>query len=394
MEKAEALKDDQEDSEVQQQAERRVARGGGGGGGGHGRQYQRQQYQGNGAGSIIKDGYREEDYVSAEGVRILLPILDPNDPERLVYFEMSIVKYVAFKFGNKLESIFTKGKYVEPVAKPTEPQSSRTQGPSVLETKIFEAQVSEYVKALQRQGDKKLELFGFLMTRMSDASVTSVSAHTPWDDLLTSGCPLELWKSIKATHRAGVAGSDETRRSLVIERWYSLKQREEELIYQFKAKFHHMIQTMKEFGIAVPSEKELALIFVRKLSSRYAEYVQELDHLVQQKAIKYPETVEEAFSSAANSKYGRAEASALVTNPQKQPKKSVRTTGEAIFNAMSDAGDEKKRIPKCFNCKKKGHIARECPLKQAQKDTMMRIAFEPKAPTKYVDFEDVDDLCY
>ena len=53
-----------------------------------------------------------EDYITCNGVTILLPVLDPNEYERSVYFEMNIVKVTALKFGYRLDAIFTKGAYV------------------------------------------------------------------------------------------------------------------------------------------------------------------------------------------------------------------------------------------------------------------------------------------
>jgi hypothetical protein len=84
--------------------------------------------------------------------------------------------------------------YVDPIAKPTEPAAEAAM--TELEKKMMECEVVEYVRARRSRDEKKIELFGFMMTRMTDASV-AVAAHKDWKELVLAKCPLQLWKAIQ-----------------------------------------------------------------------------------------------------------------------------------------------------------------------------------------------------
>jgi hypothetical protein len=117
---------------------------------------------------------------------------------------------------------------------------------------------------------------------MTDASVAAaIAAHKDWKELVLAKCPLQLWKAIQVTHRAGVSGHDETRKSLLLERWHELRQHDHESVFLYRARFQHIVNTMKEMGLAVQEDKSLAITFIQ-LNPRFNEYMQELDHFVQQ----------------------------------------------------------------------------------------------------------------
>jgi hypothetical protein len=296
-----------------------------------------------------------EDYITCNGVTILLPVLDPNEYERSVYFEMNIVKVTALKFGYKLDAIFTKGAYVDPIDKPKKPTAR-----DEFEDALYTARVTEFGKALTQRDLKKIELFGFLLTRLSDASEAAISTVKVWEDLLEKRDPLELWKAIKATHRGGTGGVDATKRVTILENWHELRQRDDERIMQFRNRFRHLLDSMKELGLQVPSDAEQAMIFISKLHARYNEFTRELSNLVVQRAIAYPDTLEKAYTFAANSQCGIAETTMLQRGRGvRVPKNSHRSSGEAVFMAKRNSKENNDK--KCWRCKKYGHFARDCP---------------------------------
>lgn len=297
-----------------------------------------------------------EDYITCNGVTILLPVLDPNEYERSVYFEMNIVKVTALKFGYRLDAIFTKGAYVDPIDRPKKPTTR-----DEFEDALYTARVTEFGKALTQRDLKKIELFGFLLTRLSDASEAAISTVKVWEDLLEKRDPLELWKAIKATHRGGTGGVDATKRATILENWHELRQRDDERIMQFRNRFRHLLDSMKELGLQVPSDAEQAMIFISKLHARYNDFARELSTLVVQRAIAYPDTLEKAYTFAANSQCGIAETTMLQRGRGvRVPKNSHRSSGEAVFIVNRNGKDHIGK--RCWRCKEYGHIAKCCPL--------------------------------
>jgi hypothetical protein len=339
-------------------------------------------------------------------MKILCPMLYPEDPERLLYLEKGLIKVVVVEYGFNLDTIFTHDKYVDPLPRPTLTAASKASAKE--NEKEFEFALHEYVKACSERDKKKILLFGFIQNRMSPGSMSLLAATEKWDEVVLEKCPLTLWRRVKETHRAGVLGNDDSRKSVVIMKWHELKQNDREQIHEFKHNFLTMIDTMKQMRLTVPSDEELAGIFLRKLGDRYREFLLEIDHLVAQGAVKFPKTVEEAYTMAVRSKYYQDEASELVRNPIKQPKKSVRTSGEAFFKitANESRGKGKKTGGKkdlsevrCHRCKKFGHYARDCKEEledddESEKEEVSRsVRFDVKSselvpPKSSIEFED------
>ena len=285
-------------------------------------------------------------------------------------FKRKAILYVQEKYGD-IYKIFEKDEY--PVYEDPE-YDDETFGdefdPHGINKRIVLAELAEVRADRKALKDAKVKVYAFILSHLSKESRDAIRVSEHFEGAHDSKCPLLLWKAITQTHIIAKTGSDVYDGEKARERYYNIRQRENESLIDFKTRFSDAVDGMNVFDEDMKiSQKNQAIHFILRLDDgRFKELKETLRRNAIMKVGNYPDNLNDALKVA------------LTYNSENNTKKNHKQHQETVFHTnkagrgrgggrgsgRGGRGTNGKRS--CWNCGADDHIRSDCPLLKAEEE--------------------------
>ena len=239
------------------------------------------------------------------------------------------------------------------------------------------------LKEAHKHHDKEIDdmkidqrsMFAYPISKLSKESLDEVQGDAAWGTVEASRDPLELWKIVKATHHILTTSKvASVIKKTAREEYMACKKGPFEHIVDYKRKFDAHLDAFTVSGNVAPPKEDIAIDFMYGLdNARYADFKAEIVNGMQKGMLMAP-------VDDLNKMYILASRRVVVKMGKEVPGGATFATVDTKFakNQPKDEANGKKtkeqkyaeKLAKmeCFNCGKKGHPAKSCPEKLAQKE--------------------------
>ena len=231
---------------------------------------------------------------------------------------------------------------------------------------------------LKTQRENERTVFPMMWKRMSLVSQSRVREEEEYKTAyLTLDCVL-LWTLIRRTHLTHMFGADEALQEYnqheQENKYSSMRQGEREHLVTFKNRFDEQVEANMSVGIAAVSDSKRALDFLGKLDPRrFKVMMDDMKHdALRRKPDAFPSTLALAFH--ISNQWNEGNTPAHTPAPAPAGVNAAYVTEEVHVTMAKDTekkagkagGGSKKSLEdvECFKCEKKGHYARNCPLRK------------------------------
>jgi len=211
--------------------------------------------------------------------------------------------------------------------------------------------LKERVRVIERMKNNKANLYGFILSRLSNESMDEVKRHEDFNDFNSTKDPLELWLAVKQIHRVDTNSLvQEFRKKSARDKYHRISQGQYESLVKYKARFDAAYETYVELANLELDDADVAMDFLHSLDpNRYGAFVSDIVNDISVGAIKRPEDLNTVYAWANS----RVET-------------SQRRSGQVSFvnvnrNARSHQRKrDKEKNAECYNCGRRGHYSRNC----------------------------------
>ena len=219
-----------------------------------------------------------------------------NDSSHFEKWKQGIITDTQKQFG-KLSSIFLIDKFPDAIPLPTAPEHPLNDDtdPGGIQREYIRQQIADKVKEDRKLESDKPKLFGFLMQRLSQASVTQVhrrhleiyyadivgdpdeddlqdvTSKELWDAFLQQADPLRLWEAIKSSHQTGRTLSSRLDRHKAQSSYATIRMGPYDKLDAYKFKFDNALSLLHATKCDLPSNEDIITKFIESLNSDYDE---------------------------------------------------------------------------------------------------------------------------
>ena len=269
------------------------------------------------------------------------------------------------KFGQH-GSFMETGKLWMPT-KPTVNPSELDPDNDVLGIKLEELKIRmrQYYSELQKLSDMNTKMFSELISQISETSQERTEAHQDYATRANIGGeknPLELIEIIDDVHINGVATNEMDRQRNARRAFAGRIQQEFESLSSFKTTHDLGFKVMQAAGCieGQMTDEMLADDFLHKLHPKYyGNAVAKWDQNRQLGLAGYPKTVAEAYTVMSQWAH-----EPVVNRPVMSQdtvfSSEMKLSEKSRKPEKKRKSKEEKRDFECYNCGKRGHIAKEC----------------------------------
>lgn len=230
------------------------------------------------------------------------------------------------------------------------------------------------VKKMANLEENQPKMHATMWAAMSRESKEAVLRHEDYNEEENNNDPLQLWLSIKATHRgAGDAVDAVSQRSEARQMYRSCVQGPFESIAEFKRRFSQAKEAYHETGNAELLELDVSNDFFEGLdNNRYAKFKADIKN-DRAKGVAGPATLNDMYQRAANyvvavSNWKSGTPAAFMTTADKLKwRREKPNKGDNKKNGRDKSDDKQEKQDKtkefkgtCYKCQEKGHMARDC----------------------------------
>lgn len=307
---------------------------------------------------------------------------------------------IGIEYGN-LVTIFDSNELLEPADVEVDDYDPDADPHGFIRCRI-QSQISEREKQVARNEAMEPKVAALMWKHLSPESREAVMRHEDYNHDEHRNAPLQMLRSIRATHQVGGGAADAASRRAQSRQTYRLtKQGPMESIAEYKIRFTFNKEAYDDSGNVEIPEGDVAMDFLNGLDNgRYARFAADLQN-DRAKGIAFPATLNDMFQRAStfvvvksNPKLGggavfttTADESNHFTN-QRGGKgergggrggrgsrgggrgRGGRGRGRGNSEQESKKDDEKnpKKTIICYNCDEEGHIASKCPNRVEEVD--------------------------
>lgn len=281
-------------------------------------------------------------------------------PKNFFAFQERIATLSLSKHG-EIARIFTENSYPT-IAMPQSPEDLEGVLPknyTIAQEGIRAAYLKEVEIAVtenKRIKNSKVQLFGFVLSRVGLESRTLLEEDAEWGEIRDAYDPLKLWKLIQKTHLVQATGLKSTDRKLVRDEYNALRQGSASIAEHSKT-FANSVKKLAQVGVVLP-EEDTAADYLHSLDdSRYAMLKATVRRNALQGIKAAPTTLKEAVTLAVG---WRATASpSAATTTMQGPESGIVTHPTSVFLAKGRLADQTKS-QQCYLCNG-DHRVLQCP---------------------------------
>ena len=219
-----------------------------------------------------------------------------NDSSHFEKWRQGLITESQKLYGD-LSSIFITDKYPEEIPLPTAPNQplSDDTDPGGIQREYIRQQIANKVKEDQKLKSDKTKLFGFLLQRLSQDSITAVqrrqlelyyqnvdgnpdeadlqdaTSKEIWDAFLQSANPLFLWNAIKSSHLTSRTLSSRLDRHKAQSTYASMKMGSYEKLDAYKFRFDNVLALLQATNCELPTTDDIITKFIESLNADYDE---------------------------------------------------------------------------------------------------------------------------
>jgi len=222
----------------------------------------------------------------------------------------------------------------------------------------------------------RTSMFAYIISKLSKESLDEVQGDAQWSMIEASRDPLELWKVVKSTHKILTTSKvASVIKKTAREEYAACKQGPFEHIVDYKRKFDARLDALTISGNTKPPPEDIAMDFMYGLDNGwYAEFKAEIVNDLQKGTLTtqiadlnkmYILASKRVVVKTNKEKEATGGATFATVDTQHKTKRSPKDEGNPKHGNEKSTKEEKQAARlakmKCFNCGKKGHIAKNCP---------------------------------
>jgi len=249
--------------------------------------------------------------------------------------------------------------------------------------------IKERITLIAKMKSNRDNMFAYIESKLSKESLDEVKRHQDYENIKDEVDSLKLWLIVKELHMVTTSSRVEAVvKRKAWEEYAACKQGIFESLVDYKARFDSKYDSYVAQGNPEKNEEDRAMDFLESLDkSRYGEFVVEVINDIAKGSMQPPKTVNEVYvlantrlivrkstNSNVGASYATVESTRQSTRRGKgknrngskkgKQKESSSTNSEKVNEKESpEKKDDKKKWVEnreCFNCGKKGHLARDC----------------------------------
>ena len=306
---------------------------------------------------------------------------------------------IALEFGELIANIIDNGEALDPAMVDAEDFDLENEVPAVADIELYKYKLalSSRQKLMSKQEELMPKCAALFWMYLSRESMEAVRRHEDFDEALHRNDPVQLYKSILATHPVGGGALDAASRRISARQVYrSTRQGPMESIADYKIRFTFNKEAYDSAGNVELPDLDVAMDFFTGLdNTRYAKFKADLEN-DRSKGIAVPQTLNDMYHRAScfvvvRSNNWKPRGGAVFTTCADDYEEYERTGGAGRGRGRggrrgsgprgagrggrgddsrgerksaagaSDGKHKPQRNVICYNCNEEGHISRNCP---------------------------------
>ena len=230
---------------------------------------------------------------------VVVPILQFGSGNNFNVFKEKLAIVALEKFGDLARLIET-DEYWEPPNTVDISQYDSDEDPhGFIKLQVNEL-LKERVRVLEKMKTNKANLYGFILSKLSNESMDEVKRRESFNEFNSSKDPLELWLAVKHIHRVDTNSLvQEFRKKSARDKYHRISQSQYESLVKYKARFDSAYETYIELNNNELDDEDVAMDFLHSLDpNRYGSFVSDIVNDISVGAIKRPEDLNTVYAWA------------------------------------------------------------------------------------------------
>ena len=160
--------------------------------------------------------------------------------------------------------------------------------------------LKERVRVIERMKSNKANLYGFILSKLSNESMYEVKMHEDFDDFNSTKEPLELWLAVEHIHRVDTNSLvQEYRKKSARDKYHRISQGQYESLVKYKARSDAAYETYVELANLELDDADVVMDFLHSLDpNHYGAFVSDIVNDISVGAIKRPEDLNTVYAWA------------------------------------------------------------------------------------------------
>jgi hypothetical protein len=289
-------------------------------------------------------------------------------------FKEALLTAALIEFGD-VGKLIQLGEYYD-IARPEEEDYEVPGNPRMSE-RMYEMACVEWMKEKNKMKSKRAGLYGFIWRHLSLESRDKMKEAADFDTWDNEKDPEKLWQEIVRTHKVNTtSGVSAIKQRSARATYLNCHQGGFESLVSYKERHVAAYKSYKDEGNPEIDEESRAMDFFDGLDrSKYGDFNNHIMNCIETGTLTPPKDLSTVYGWASNWKRTHnvrdrtSQAAAFVTTEEKDKQgKETHDTPPKLEKDWTNI--------KCFRCKKKGHGAKWCPEKEAQRKEAERKSAE------------------